>query len=59
MTKYRVTMTRDGATDSVIVYVDKSNAKVAYDDAMAGAVLIFGSPSLGKFHVINIVEIEV
>lgn len=56
MPKYRVTMTKNGSTDVVVVYVEKINAKVAYDDAVIGATFIFGPSDLGKSHIVSIVE---
>jgi hypothetical protein len=52
---YKVTMIKN-STSLVVVYTDKPNAKVAYDDAIIGAAAIFGPPSPTEPHVIHIVE---
>jgi hypothetical protein len=58
MPKYRVTMRKqiDGASNVVTVFVDKSNAKAAYDDAIAGAIIIFGPLDPSKPYIISVVE---
>ncbi len=55
MPKYRITMIKNGAS-TVVIYVEKANAKVAYDDAIAGAAYIFGPPDPNKPHVVNVIE---
>lgn len=59
MPKYKIIMRKpnDGASDVVIVYIDKANAKAAYVDAVASAITIFGQEEPDKVHTICVEEL--
>jgi hypothetical protein len=55
MPRYRITMINNGI-GTIVVFVDKPNPKVAYDDAVAGAAQIFGVPEPDKLYSVIVVE---
>ena len=52
MAKYKITMTKNGASDTVVVYREKEDVKAMYDEATAGATYIFGSSGPDRPHVV-------
>ena len=55
MPKYRITLMESGGS-MVVLYEEKDNIKVAFDDAITGAEYVFGPADPSKPHTVNVVE---
>lgn len=56
MPRYRITMINSGIA-TVVIYAERSDAKTAYDNAVAYATLIFGTQPSDKPHAVIVEEV--